>query len=170
MPSSILILDYERPGSLDPSYYPSPEIRIDEGINSLVVQPDGKVWVSGYHGFGSPFLGRLNPDGSLDSSFIAGYQWGFIGLQSGSRAIIFGYSETLGCYTFQRVSADGSIDLSYAATECDDHYFAGVVQPDDKVIVLRFPALNGDPFTFARFNADGGANGSFTQLPVDGFV
>ena len=64
---------FNRDGSLDSSFNPG----VDQGgqppVNALAVQPDGKILVGGFFtNLAGQFrnnLGRLNSDGSLDSSF-----------------------------------------------------------------------------------------------------
>jgi uncharacterized delta-60 repeat protein len=69
-----------------------PELRNTPGRNPLVqavaVAPDGKIWVAGnfdtFGGRAAPGLTRLNADGSVDTSFVAGARYVSF-LSNGSR-------------------------------------------------------------------------------------
>ncbi len=58
-------------GRVDPAFYP--RARVDDRIESIVVQTDGRAIIGGsfttVNGQSCPRLARLNPDGSLDPSF-----------------------------------------------------------------------------------------------------
>jgi uncharacterized delta-60 repeat protein len=65
-------------GSLDPTFNSafSGARGFDYIVNSIVIQPDGKIICGGqftsYNGVPRKYLARLNPDGSLDESFNNG--------------------------------------------------------------------------------------------------
>src|SRR5262249_31613155 len=99
------------------------------GINSIAVQPDGKILVAG------AFLGqrdgtyttlaRLNPDGSLDPSFVRMLHGGatpravanVVAVQSDGRIIVggnnsFGGNDPFGAFGLARLNSDGTRDNS----------------------------------------------------------
>src|SRR6185295_9731920 len=63
------ILRLTAEGSLDDTF--NGEIEGSKGVNSLVLQPDGKVLIGGVDGGTKKgYVSRLNVDGSLDGTFI----------------------------------------------------------------------------------------------------
>lgn len=161
----------------------------------VLVQPDGKVLVGGqfhtFNGSASPFIVRLNADGSLDDSFDAAP--GFpsfssvhdIALQPDGRIIAVGSFETFGGLSRKdivRLNSDGSLDASFdpgTSTDGDlgTGYSARVhacrVQPDGRVVIGgNFTSINGAARSgIARLNPDGSVDGTFapgtgTESPV----
>lgn len=61
-------------GSLDPTFSPGASAFFGAGIQCLTIQPDDRILVGGYFDFlagqSRYCLGRLHPDGTLDSSFV----------------------------------------------------------------------------------------------------
>jgi uncharacterized delta-60 repeat protein len=100
------------------------------GIRDVVVQPDGKILLAGenltnYNGvsLGRPGLIRLNPDGSLDTTFILNTSTNVIGieceLQSDGKILFY---NDLGGYNgnatrrLVRLNPDGSLDGTFPNT------------------------------------------------------
>jgi uncharacterized delta-60 repeat protein len=81
-------------GSLDRTF--NPAIGANDDVQSLAIQPDGKVFVTGYITVNGTTCGiaRLNPAGGLDSSFNPGTGWDAevlsIALQSDGKVLIGG--------------------------------------------------------------------------------
>lgn len=67
-------LSFAQPGSLDPSF--DAGTGTDDGIYTTSIQSDGKIIFGGtftsYNGTARNNIARLNPDGSLDTSFDPG--------------------------------------------------------------------------------------------------
>lgn len=63
-------------GSLDMSFDPGNALGLNTFVNSIVLQPDGKILIGGefftYNGKLRYRIARLNADGSLDTSFDPG--------------------------------------------------------------------------------------------------
>ena len=157
------ILDDDRPGSVDASFNPASgttlggqEIaRANWGLGAwnqpFVIQPDGKIWVSGWYNFDVRFGGRLNQDGSLDLSLNSDLgRSSAIGLQSDGRTIV-----SLRNGTLQRIDEDGSIDPTYAGCQQCTSFYRGVVQPDDKVIGVLRCCIEDSLSTLFRLDARG---------------
>jgi len=142
----------------------------DDEVRAVVVQPDGKILVSGFfEGFnGLPKNGitRLNADGSNDDSFnVAGVNAVVlsIALQPDGKMIVGGsFTEIAGatrqCLT--RINADGTNDASFSpGTSIGGQVINDIVlQPNGKAVVIgTFTTYNGTPNGGAiRINADGG--------------
>ncbi len=152
-------------------------------VNSIVVQPDGKILIAGLNlitrtstGNGNGILVggsimRLNADGSPDSSFVQGNiptRRGInaIALQpDGKIVVVWGYNPSNGFPSggAARLNADGSIDSTFSYGVPELFLNSVVVQPDGKILI-------GGQFSFgvadsrtgnvsyngvARLNADG---------------
>ncbi len=130
----------------------------DANVNSVVVQPDGKVLVGGrfaaYNGTaGLNRLVRLNADGSRDASFATGT--GFDGdvyhlaMQPDGNVLAGGaftaYNGTSGLNRLLRLTADGSRDATFSiGTGFDNTVRSLVIQPDGQVLAGGdFTACNG---------------------------
>ena len=99
-------------------------------VDVLAVQPDGKILVGGEFGLlgGSAriFLGRLNADGSLDTSFNPGADGGVYALavQPDGKILVAGAFTMLGGggtgttprSSLGRLNADGSLDWLQSGT------------------------------------------------------
>src|SRR4029077_11800928 len=105
------------------------------GIESIVVQPDGKILVAGAF-LGQPngtftTLARLNPDGSFDPSFVRMVHGGatptaaahVVALQPDGK-IVFGGTiafvgdDTFGAAVVGRLNSDGTKDNTFHAPIC----------------------------------------------------
>ena len=94
-------------------------------INSLAVQADAKVLIGGsfstVNGVARHNIARLNPDGSLDDSFLRGLSGvncgvNSIAVQSDGKVLISGgFWEVNGVvrHGFARLNADGSLDAAF---------------------------------------------------------
>jgi uncharacterized delta-60 repeat protein len=144
---------------------------LDDKINAMVLQPDGKIIVVGATGesFG---LARYNTDGSPDLTFdIDGKQSTYFGaadfansiaLQTDGKLLVGGSGE------LARYNINGSQDLTFdgdgkLTTNFSHGYpfscktFA--IQPDGKIVVAGF--INHQYIVVGRFNADGSTDSSF---------
>ncbi|MCW5553464.1 MAG: immunoglobulin domain-containing protein [Verrucomicrobiae bacterium] len=148
--------------------------------NALVVQPDGKILVAAW--FPKPsgqtdFLGRLNPDGSLDGTFNPGIGWsatiGFgvqsMALQADGKILLGGQFYAVGGHMRQqlaRINPDGTPDFSFAPVSNGDVYSLGL-QADGRIIVGgHFSSLEGQTRIYiARLNNTLAAN---QNLSFDG--
>jgi uncharacterized delta-60 repeat protein len=161
-------------GSLDTSFNPG----ANGGVSTIVVQADGKILLGGGFttlgggGTGTTsrnYLGRLNADGSLDTSFNPGANnWiDAVAVQANGKILVGGYFTMLGgggtgstprSYV-GRLNADGSLDPSFNASATDSVY-ALAVQPDGKILVGKYHELNlAHAPSIYRLNAEGSADG-----------
>jgi uncharacterized delta-60 repeat protein len=151
-------------------------------IRSLVLQPDGKMvagglGINGYNGTSNKGLFRVNSDGSLDQSFVSGFQdYTYLegmGLQSDGKLVI-GLDEGTtyngaAVTSLLRVGPDGSLDASFNSPNADEYYFFAIrVLSDDRLLVGgNFYTYNGIPRPgIARLNANGTLDQTF--VPSEG--
>ncbi len=183
---------YNADGSLDSAFDSDGKVMTpfgayNEGVDALVIQPDGKIVAAGYtyNGTNSDFaLARYNADGSLDSAFGSGGKVttniasrdeyiSAMALQPDGKIVVAGFSEgatTSDDFAVARYNADGTLDASfgtggYVLTVFDADYddaYALLLQPDGKIVAAGY-TYNGanTDFALARYNADGSLDSSF---------
>ncbi len=164
-------------GSLDSSFNPGAGADPNSGVPgvySLAVQVNGKILVGGWFttlgGQTCNHIGRLNADGSLDSSFNSGADSYVVSLavQADGKILVGGGLTTLGgqsCNGIGRLNADGSLDSSFNAG-ADLSVDSIVVQADGKILVGGvFTTLGGQGRNaIGRLNADGSLDSSFNAV------
>jgi uncharacterized delta-60 repeat protein len=147
---------------------------IDNYINALAIQSDGKIVAAGYSQGSSDYfvLARYNSDGSLDTAFgtggtvttsIAGNPGeddeGFdVGIQSDGKIVVAGYSNAVGDYDFAlaRYNTDGTLDTSFGTNGIvttdigglADGAYALAIQSDGKIVAGGW-SNNGSDSDFA---------------------
>ncbi|MCX6926939.1 MAG: hypothetical protein NT154_27585 [Verrucomicrobia bacterium] len=114
-------------GAMDASF--NPGTGANGAVGAIVLQPDGKIVVGGsfstFNGVPCARLARLNPDGSLDATFVPyapeGTVYGLVLQADGKR--VAGALPTLGFPTARvaRFNPNGSMDSSFALGFCGDH-------------------------------------------------
>lgn len=190
------VVRYNTDGSLDSAFDLDGKVNIQfSPINqlpkSIVIQPDGKIIVAGYAEIHSDFtyknfaLARLNPDGSLDTSFDGdgkvvtnvGSSWDYgesVVLQSDGKILLAGntlQNGTKRVFALMRYHADGAQDSTFGVnglvtTSFNSQHNACrtvVVQPDGKILA---GGGNGDfymnsSFLLSRYNTDGSLDPAF---------
>ncbi len=162
-----------RDGKLDPSFDPQRIIGTAYGpsesipvIHTVAVQPDGKVLIGGgvttINGVGRKHIARLNPDGSLDTSFDPGAGTDspvrHVLYQSDGKIVITGDFETVAGTShpsLARLNNDGTLDTSFNPNHAVlGRVMEAVVQPDGKIVVVGYRSIS-------RLNPDGSADSSF---------
>ena len=183
-------------GSLDAAFNPG----ANSNVLTVAVQPDGKILVGGVFttlgggGTGTTprsFIGRLNPDGSLDPAFNPGTngQVNVIAVEPDGQILVGGDFISLGGSprsNIGRLNPDGSLDTTFnpgaSGGVLDGAVWALAVQRNGQILVGGdFTTLGGGTRNFiGRLHSDGtldtgfnpGAN-SFVQtfaLPSDGTI
>lgn len=163
------------------------DARFDPGANdkvaALAVQPDGKILVGGAFttlgGGGSGKaarrkIGRLNADGSLDTSFNAGVtgdRVNVLAVQADGKILVGGTftafdrggTDSRERANLARLNADGSLDASFNPGAQGDAVTALVIQADGKILVSGwFKTLGGGPRShIGRLNPDGSLDAGF---------
>ncbi len=152
-------------------------------VNSIVVQPDGKIILGGsFNGFNGTAVGgivRVHANGTLDSSFGTGTGVGgnifALALQPDGKIVAGGsYNNFNGSYarSLIRLEADGLLDQNFAtgsgvlnnvATQQRGHVYAIRVQPNGRIIIAGdFISYNGTArASIARLNLDGTIDAGF---------
>jgi uncharacterized delta-60 repeat protein len=158
--------------------------------NSAVVQPDGKIIVCGnftsYSTSNIAHIARMNPDGSVDTSFNLSYNSSFyesisnVGVTSSGQIIVSG-TESLFRYNNQRkkgivrLNSNGSYDNTFDAQEFlmamqDAEIPQFVVQSDGK-IVINLNGNSGVLKNYYRLTSTGALDTSFVSSnDFDGFI
>lgn len=174
------VLRLNTDGGRDPAF--NSTAGSDARVLALVGQPDGKllvgVYADGVLGVAGSTprtrlnstrlggIGRLNADGSTDTTFVSPFDQSFIATivpQPDGRILVAGSIRQLGSPTdlrYTRLLANGAIDTSF-------HPPAGVggpsvVQPDGKIITSEF--ISPDIGTLVRVDATGGRDATFSRL------
>lgn len=143
-------------------------------VNSVQVQPDGKVLIGGaflfYNGVARNRIARLNSDGTLDASFNPGQGADnhvyVVALQPDGKILIGGVFDSYDGVSrthIARLNSDGSLDPTFFNSSPNDHVRAIVVQPDGKILVGGdFNFYNGvSRNRVVRLNSDGSVDFSF---------
>lgn len=185
------IARYNVDGTLDTSFDSDGKVTTaigpgDDYATAVVVQPDGKILVSGYASNGSTVgfaVVRYNTDGSLDSGFGSnGKVTTSIGtgnsiaksmaLQSDGKIVVAGYNYngTDEDFALVRYNSTGSIDTGFgtngkvttAIGTVDDEINSIVIQSDGKIVVAGYSYNGSDnDFAVARYNSNGSLDSSF---------
>ncbi len=160
-------------GSLDNSF-PGVLIGTNDWIEAIAVQADGKVLIGGsftsINGVSRANLTRLNPGGTLDTSFLAGLDGpnGFVdrvAIEADGRILVAGtftLFNGLARPNLTLLNADGSVDpaLTYVAPDSVDVVKALVVQPDGMILLAAIVGV-GPTEVFNRLNPDGSLDSAF---------
>ncbi|MCB1205166.1 MAG: hypothetical protein KDN18_12975 [Verrucomicrobiae bacterium] len=181
-----------RPGNIDTSFG-ADDKGTNTSVTSIAVQPDGKILLGGIFTTISDGnathnrsrIARLNPDGSVDTTFGAegsglnGSVWS-VALQPDGKILLGGSFSTFsdgnvthGRLRIARLNSDGTLDMSFNPDVEGTNSFisALAVQADGKVLIggdftgvsddtgshsrLRIARLNADGTVDATFGADG---------------
>ena len=158
-------------GNIDTTFH------IGSGFNndivSISIQTDGKIIIGGYftsyNNTLQNFIVRLNPNGTLDMSFLSGSGVDNVirttALQSDGKIIIGGnftnYNGTPSNY-IARLNTDGTIDATFNSV-LNDFVATISIQSDGKIIIggsfFAFASVN--PNRIARLNTNGSIDNTF---------
>ena len=139
----------------------------------LALQADGKILVGGNFtalaGQAREHLGRLNADGTLDTTFTNGANNIVLSLavQTNGQILVGGWFTTLAGQTRNyvgRLNADGSLDTTFT-NGANNYVYSLAVQADGKILVGGyFTSLAGQACSrLGRLNADGTLDTTFTN-------
>ena len=140
-------------------------------VNTMVVQPDGKVLVGGYFTSlaGQPRnrIGRLHPDGTLDQGFNPGANSTVhtLAVLPNGQILVGGEFTNIVGQTrsrLARLNENGALDVGFSPNP-DGIVQAIAPQADGKILVGGyFTTISGQPrASIARLNSDGSLDGSF---------
>lgn len=181
---STITVIYAQDGSNDPTFNPSDTgfgNGTDKPIETLVVQPDGKIIVGGafqyFKGTSRNSIARINPDETLDLSFNPGSGANglikVIKLSPTGKIFIGGDFTEYNGVSRNRIAllnSDGSLDTSFnPQSGCNAIIEALAAQSDGKVVVGgKFTQCNGSVAGgIARLNSDGSRDSSFIATGAD---
>jgi uncharacterized delta-60 repeat protein len=157
----------------------------DNIVEQVLEAPDGKILICGlfarYNNIASPWIARLNADGSLDTNFNASpnYWVRHMVVQPDGKIVIAGeFSSVEGVprNLIARLNSDGSLDQSFdpgtgletmIAPDIYNNPIPFVIwtdlQPDGKILALgNFKTYNGFPSqAIVRINPDGSRDTNF---------
>lgn len=166
------------PGATHSAWYENPF------VSSIALQEDGKILVGGKFtalcGQPREGIGRLNPDGSLDTGFnphFAGYDTIVysIAVQADGRILVGGefMQGSSEPHFFSRINPDGTMDTSFDLRPggvSDSVVNSVALQADGKILVGgAFTTLVGQARTnIARINADGTLDTAFANGAAQG--
>ncbi len=177
-----------QPGALDNSFQPA--VNSLDAIRAIALQPDGKILVGEKHGtvftIGTSRVKRLNPDGSLDTTFSYQHETNAgirkLLVQPNGKILVAGDFDTLGNLPLKRLArlhADGSIDTSFhTGTGFNSGVYAIGLQTDGKIVAgglfteydgfacNRLARLHADGTIDTTFRTAFGANASVEDLII----
>lgn len=160
-------------GSLDTTF--DPGTGTDYPVICTTIQGDGKILIAGeftmYNGTACNRIARLNPDGSLDTTFDPGTGASSmvesVNLQPDGKIIIGGHFwsyDGIDRHQIARLNEDGSLDVGFdPGTGANSVVRTTLVQSDGKILIGGyFTEFNGAASNFlARLNADGSLDSDF---------
>jgi uncharacterized delta-60 repeat protein len=175
-------------GTLDTTFDPGPG-GPGQGVNSIVLQPDGKILVAGAFGsFGGVprnDIARLHSDGSLDVGFNpvgpgpGGWLEAMV-LQPDGRILLGGNFNSYGGIAaggVARILSDGTTDVSFGASPWNGGYvYRMALLPTGQLIVAGSFPSSPYPGHIARLHPNGSRDFSFNfggsgaNTPVHGMA
>ncbi|HXF43685.1 MAG TPA: delta-60 repeat domain-containing protein, partial [Pyrinomonadaceae bacterium] len=152
-------------------------------VYALVVQPDGKIIVGGsFSNIGTPQvarsrIARLNPDGTVDTTFINTNSNGTVlalALQSDGKILVGGDFTSISSGSRSRIArlnSDGTLDISFDPN-ANTTVSTILVQPNGKILVGGdFTSIGGGICSrVARLESTGFLDVTFTNPEVDDYV
>ncbi|WP_341904875.1 T9SS type A sorting domain-containing protein [Fluviicola taffensis] len=168
-------------GSLDTSFDPGTGFSGSGAVTSIILQPNGKIMVSGiffvYNGTSPRYILRLNTDASVDPTFVTGTSftgtiYETVRQPDGKFVCVGDFASYNGTprSKIARLNPDGDLDFSFnPGSGANKQVDATAIQPDGKIIVGgNFTLFNGNTKNrIARLNADGSLDAGFD--PGTGF-
>lgn len=164
-------------GSLDTAFNTNLGASFNGSVNTLALQPDGKVLVGGtfasLNGGGAASLVRLNADGTRDTSFtISIGQGSYVGsvlVQPDGKVVVTGIINVIGANTTSivRLMATGALDTGFtvpaSSLTYNGNYFDPnvLLQPDGKLLLTGSFFVGGTAYLM-RLNANGSQDYSFS--------
>ncbi len=162
-------------GSVDPSF--NPVLGSPGTTNIVATQPDGKVIVGGFftaiNGISRNKFARLNPDGSVDTSFDPGTGFNSVPLSilvlADGKMLVMGTFSLFNGATVSkiiRLNDNGSVDGSFNTSITGSGVFSGAIQADGKIVIVgSFSTVNGVGRTgIARIDSNGSVDETFNPV------
>ena len=189
--SNFNLMRFNSDGSLDTSFgggsgYVSTDLAGgNDRADSLTIQSDGKVLLSGFGFNGTSFdfaLVRYNTDGSLDTSFNgtgkvltdfganSSDTGNEVRMQADGKIVVAGWSDTGGTNDFAiaRYNTNGTLDTGFGTGGKVTINLGGsdlaeglTIQSDGKILVTGTAGINGGDVGLVRLNTDGTLDTTF---------
>jgi uncharacterized delta-60 repeat protein len=165
-------------GSIDNSFNTLDNTNISSTVEDFLVLPDGKILMAGnitnFNDTGINYLVKLNPNGSLDTSFQQGTGFNYpvqtVDIQSGGKIIVGGNFTTYDNQEVRyitRLLPDGSLDATFnpGGIGPGNKVTSVKVLDDDKILIGGgFGSYNNQSCQgFIRLNPDGTLDSSFEE-------
>lgn len=165
-------------GSIDNSFNTQDNTNISSTVEDFHVLPDGKILMVGnianFNDTGINYLVKLNPDGSLDTSFQQGEGFNYpiqtVDVQSDGKIIVGGNFTTYNNQEVRHIARllnDGSLDATFnpGGTGPGNKVTSVKVLDDDKILIGGgFVSYNNQSFQgFIRLNPDGTRDMDFEE-------
>lgn len=160
-------------GTLDTSFIPGATATdMSSQINTIAVSQDGAIYVGGkfdaYNGIPRKNIVKLNPDGTLASTYNSGLGTNSpvntCALQADGKLLIAGYFDLYNgtsTYPFCRINENGTLDTSFNAGSYDIK--AIKPQPDGKIFLAGALVYNSiHHITIFRLSSDGSLDITFS--------
>jgi len=171
--SGVTIVRLNPDGTPDPSFSAQTGSSNDV-ISGLAIQADGKIVIAGtftqINSTARNNLARLNPDGSIDSTFNSSSGANgpiyCLAIQSDEKILLGGaFTSVNGTPVshISRLNVDGSVDHDFSAPPATATINCIVCQPDQYILVS-----SGD--FVRRLNPDGASDSTFTSLQLDSLI
>ena len=152
-------------GTTDPTF--TSPLGSGASVYQIALQSDGKIIISGAGPVIGLIFARLNPNGTLDPSFVPSSDvQGFLALQSDGKILAFvnisSFSVSIG-----RLNTDGRRDDTFPDVTFSGSINAILVQPDGRLLVVgSFSGISRNSGfiernNIARLNADGSVDTTF---------
>lgn len=160
-------------GSLDTTFHPGAGANLN--VTAIVLQPDGKILVAGlfdtFHTTPAKRIVRLQPDGSVDTSFHTADGFNHyvhcMALQADGKIVVggefTGYGGTA-CSRLARLNTNGTYDLSFnTASGPNGTVQSLAIQPDNKILIGGSFTMYGISFCLrvARVQSNGSFDSSY---------
>ena len=175
------IVRYNIDGTLDTSFGGGDGILTTNVITSasqLLLQPDGKIIITGTNFYSHFTVARFNLDGSIDTSFGGGNGYSSVSingdeqvnsavLQDDGKIILTGWTWDTIDYNVVvvRFNADGSLDTSFGGSgvvvsDVSQWEWGSdiAIQPDGKIVIS---VIADNDFMVVRYNPDGSLDTNF---------
>jgi uncharacterized delta-60 repeat protein len=149
----------------------------DESVTAVFETPADKIFVAGgfsnYNGTTADGYVRLNLDGTIDSTFTPGSQYGPVTAavqQSDGKIVLAGNFQTY-AVSLERLNTDGTVDSTYSPyfdQAAGNQVFSLALQPDGKLLIGgQFQTVDGTSSPYlARLNSDGSLDTTFNAPSV----
>jgi uncharacterized delta-60 repeat protein len=183
--TNLLLARYNSDGSLDNTFngngmFVEAHPFEDWGANALLIQPDEKIVVAGFHGTTLPYdddfaIWRFNSDGTPDVSFSGGHVFtnfynddriNAILLQPDGKIIAGGITGNQD-FALARFNPDGSLDYSFGlngkvitSLSSIEEILALALQPDGKILAAGYSDYYSQ-YALVRYNWDGSLDSTF---------